>query len=127
MISKEGRAGTPVPIPLPLPIMMHDFAITQRYALFMDLPLVLDTASLATKGTLPIVFDGSKESRIGILPRYATSADAMLWFTVPTCFIFHNANAWEDGEDEVVLVACRYDSMDLFDFMNPPDTFGAFL
>lgn len=30
------------PVPLPQPIMMHDMALTQRYALLLDVPLVFD-------------------------------------------------------------------------------------
>lgn len=39
VISKDGFMHDPVPITVSQPIMMHDFAITENYAIFMDLPL----------------------------------------------------------------------------------------
>lgn len=53
VISKEGVMQDPVPITVPDPIMMHDFAITENYAIFMDLPLyfrpkVCDYATMLT-------------------------------------------------------------------------------
>ncbi|KAM3237925.1 hypothetical protein P3L10_012955 [Capsicum annuum] len=39
VISKDGIMQDPVPITIPEPIMMHDFAITENYAIMMDLPL----------------------------------------------------------------------------------------
>ena len=40
VISKDGFMHDPVPITVPDPIMMHDFAITENYAIFMDLPMI---------------------------------------------------------------------------------------
>ncbi|KAL2468947.1 Carotenoid 9 [Forsythia ovata] len=39
VISKDGIMQDPVPITVSGPVMMHDFAITENYAIFMDLPL----------------------------------------------------------------------------------------
>ncbi|KAK9664601.1 hypothetical protein RND81_14G055000 [Saponaria officinalis] len=57
-------------------------------------------------------FDSTKTSRFGILPRYAKNESSIRWFELPNCFIFHNANSWEDG-DEVVLITCRIENPDL--------------
>jgi len=57
-------------------------------------------------------FDPTKKARFGILPRYAKDDKLIRWFELPNCFIFHNANAWEEG-DEVVLVTCRLENPDL--------------
>lgn len=39
VISKDGFMHDPIPITVAAPVMMHDFAITENYAIFMDLPL----------------------------------------------------------------------------------------
>ena len=39
VISKDGFMHDPVPIIISEPIKMHDFAITENYAIFMDLSL----------------------------------------------------------------------------------------
>jgi carotenoid cleavage dioxygenase len=39
VISKDGVMDDAVPITVSGPLMMHDFAITEHYAIFMDLPL----------------------------------------------------------------------------------------
>ncbi|KAG0604369.1 hypothetical protein M758_10G166800 [Ceratodon purpureus] len=111
VVSKDGVIGEPVPITIPQCVMMHDFAITENYALFMDLPLLLNPTGMP-KDEFIFKFDPSKECRFGILPRYATNESQIRWFTIPTCFIFHNANAWEEG-DEVVLTTCRMPGIEL--------------
>jgi carotenoid cleavage dioxygenase-like enzyme len=40
VINKEGAMLDPVPITIPESVMMHDFAITENYSIFMDLPLL---------------------------------------------------------------------------------------
>ncbi|KAH9710185.1 Carotenoid 9,10(9',10')-cleavage dioxygenase 1 [Citrus sinensis] len=112
VISKDGFMHDPVPITVSDPIMMHDFAITENYAIFMDLPLYFRPKEMVKENKLIFTFDDTKKARFGILPRYAKNEAQMKWFELPNCFIFHNANAWEE-EDEVVLITCRLDKPDL--------------
>lgn len=111
VVSKDGVMKDPVPITLPQAVMMHDFAITENYAIFMDLPLVIDGEQMF-KGGFLFKFDKTKQARIGVLPRYATNESQLRWFTIPLCYIFHNANAWEEG-DEIVLYSCRMAEINL--------------
>lgn len=111
VVTKEGYMLDPVPITIPEPVMMHDFAITENYAIFMDLPLYFQPKNMA-KGKFVLSFDQTKKARFGILPRYAKDDVQIRWFELPNCYIFHNANAWEDG-DEVVLYTCRFPDIDL--------------
>ncbi|KAK1425294.1 hypothetical protein QVD17_20645 [Tagetes erecta] len=107
VISKDGVINDPVQITVPESIMMHDFAITQNYAVFMDLPLFFRPKEMMNDKKFSYIFDETKKARFGILPRYAKNELHIKWFELPTCFIFHNANAWEEG-DEVVLIVCRH-------------------
>lgn len=112
VISKDGVMHDPVPITIPDPIMMHDFAITENYAIFMDLPLYFRPKEMVKENKLIFTFDNTRKARFGILPRYAKDDNLIRWFELPNCFIFHNANAWEEG-DEVVLITCRLQNPDL--------------
>ncbi|KAF8396151.1 hypothetical protein HHK36_017764 [Tetracentron sinense] len=188
VISNDGFMHDPVPITIPEPILMHDFSITENYAIFMDLPLyfrpkaykmirlnielLISSFKMAKNirstgttgggsstndsgtGEIPTrdsrvdgsstmysrvygrstgdsradgsftggkmvkenksiyTFDATKKARFGILPRYAKNDLQIRWFELPNCFIFHNANAWEE-EDDVVLITCRLKNPDV--------------
>ncbi|XP_022148582.1 carotenoid 9,10(9',10')-cleavage dioxygenase 1 [Momordica charantia] len=112
VISKDGLMHDPIPITIPNPVMMHDFAITENYAIFMDLPLYFKPKEMVKENKLIFTFDATKRARFGVLPRYARDDLLIRWFELPNCFIFHNANAWEEG-DEVVLITCRLENPDL--------------
>lgn len=111
VVTKEGIMQDPVTITVSGPVMMHDFAITENYAIFMDMPLYFQPKEML-KGNLIIKFDHTKKARFGILPRYAKNESAIKWFELPTCYAFHNVNAWEEG-DEIVLYTCRLPEVDL--------------
>ncbi|KAI9402393.1 hypothetical protein POPTR_001G265600v4 [Populus trichocarpa] len=106
VISKDGAMHDPVPITISDPIMMHDFAITENYAVFLDLPLYFRPKEMVKDKKFVFTFDATKKARFGVLPRYAKDDLLIKWFELPNCFIFHNANAWEE-EDEIVLITCR--------------------
>ncbi|PQP98953.1 hypothetical protein Pyn_27220 [Prunus yedoensis var. nudiflora] len=118
VISKDGFMHDPIPITVADPIMMHDFAITENYAIFMDLPLYFRPKEMVKEKKLIFTFDPTKKARFGVLPRYAKDELLIRWFELPNCFIFHNANAWEE-EDEIVLITCRLENPDL-DMVNGP-------
>lgn len=88
------------------PTMMHDFAITGRYAVFLDLPVVLDM-SLFGAGNLPFRWDPEAGAWVGVMPR---AGGAVRWFEIEPCYVFHTLNAYDDG-DSVVLDVVRYPSM----------------
>ncbi|KAF3886603.1 MULTISPECIES: carotenoid oxygenase family protein [Nostocales] len=107
VVSAEGELLRTVPIDIPQPVMMHDFAITQHYTIFMDLPMTFSGERMQ-KGKPWIMFEPDKPSRFGIVPRFGDNRN-IRWFESPACYVFHTLNAYEDG-DEVVLIACRMSS-----------------
>ncbi|THU62190.1 hypothetical protein C4D60_Mb01t02510 [Musa balbisiana] len=83
VITKDGVMLDPVPITIPDPVMMHDFAITENYAIFMDLPLYF-------------------QPKMGSVVIHIEFANVEM----------ESSNAWEEG-DEVVLITCRLQNPDL--------------
>src|SRR5205814_2007919 len=62
------------PIELPRAVMMHDFAITARHTVFLDLPMVFDFTAIF-KGKAPLVFEPKHGARIGVLPRHGKGSE----------------------------------------------------
>lgn len=95
------------PVEVPALTMMHDFAMTSRHVIFMDLPIVfnLDIA-INGKGDMPFRWDDDYGARFGLLSRDDPFAE-IRWFEIDPCYVFHVANAFEDG-NTVVVQAVRY-------------------
>jgi len=85
--------------------MMHDFALTERYAIFMDLPVVFDML-LALRGKLPFRWSDRHGARLGIVDRTDASAPVR-WLAIEPCYVFHVVNAHEAGE-RIVMDVVRY-------------------
>ncbi|XP_057845783.2 probable carotenoid cleavage dioxygenase 4, chloroplastic [Cryptomeria japonica] len=88
------------------PSFIHDFAITGKYAIFPDTQIVVKPLDMILGSGSPIGCDTGKVPRLGILPRYATNDTEMKWVEVPGLNFFHSLNAWDEG-DEIVLIAAN--------------------
>jgi carotenoid cleavage dioxygenase len=100
----EGKVEHLVEIDLPGPRLPHDMAITDNYAVLMDLPLIADPEA-ARHGRHRIIFDRDLPARFGVIPRRG-QAHEIRWFEASPCYIYHGVNAWEEG-DELVFDVCR--------------------
>ncbi len=104
VVDKHNQLQHFTQIELPGPRLPHDMAITENYAIFMDLPVVFTEQGLRQK-VWAIHEDKNLPTRFGILPRYA-SGKKIRWFEFSGCYIYHVINAWEEG-DEVILYCCK--------------------
>lgn len=105
VVAADGTVLKQVPIDLPGPRLPHDMAITEHYSILHDLPLLHDEEALR-HGRHKLEFHPEIPTRLGVIPRYGDSL-SIKWFEFTPCFIYHTINAWEEG-DEVVMVGCRY-------------------
>jgi carotenoid cleavage dioxygenase-like enzyme len=90
------------PVEVPGPTMMHDFALTARHVVFLDLPVVLRPEASG----MPFRWHPEYGARLGLLRR-DDPYGAVRWFDIDPCYVFHTLNAHEDG-GRVVLYAMRY-------------------
>jgi carotenoid cleavage dioxygenase len=93
------------PIKVPRVTMMHDFALTERAAIFFDLPVIFDLTR-AVRGAMPYRWDATHPARIGVAPRDGAEG-GVRWYPIEPCFVFHFGNAFEDGE-RIVIEGIRY-------------------
>ncbi|KAF3781288.1 Zeaxanthin 7-8(7'-8')-cleavage dioxygenase [Nymphaea thermarum] len=90
------------------PSFVHDMAITERYAIFPDIQIVMKPLAMFTGMGPPMGCEARKVPRVGIIPRYASDESEMKWIEVPGFNFVHSVNAWdENGGEEVVLVAAN--------------------
>ena len=111
-VGTDGRVRRTVDIDVQGGPMVHDIAITEKYALVFDLPCVFNLDAAMKGASLPYYWDHDYDARIGFFPRTkqnATSADTK-WVSIDPCYFFHPMNAYDDG-DEVVLDAARHPKM----------------
>jgi carotenoid cleavage dioxygenase len=96
-----GRVVHRAAIDVPAMTLMHDFAITERYAVFYVVPVLVGD----WRSPVPIRWVDGFPARFGVLPRDGGNED-MRWFDVEPCMIVHTVNAFEDG-DRIVVDAVR--------------------
>jgi carotenoid cleavage dioxygenase-like enzyme len=92
-------------IPVKGTTMMHDFALTDRHAIFMDLPIVFDLRR-ALRGKMPFRWSDTYGARLGVAVR-DDPRSRVRWFAIEPCFVFHVLNAFEE-DDRIVIDVVRY-------------------
>ncbi len=116
VLSGRGEIVHTTAFEVPRPVVMHDFAATPRHTIFVDTPLTVSVKRML-RGQPLLKFEPGLGARLGVLPRYGEGRDTK-WFEVSPCYVFHTLNAYEDG-DEVILLACRTEGFPEAFFMPP--------
>ena len=104
VVGAEGTVEHTVELEIPGARLPHDMAITQNYAILMDLPLYQDLDA-ARLGRYKLTFNRELPSRFGVIPRRG-QAHEIRWFEAKPCYIYHVVNSWEEG-DEIIMDVCR--------------------
>lgn len=105
-MTPDGQKLNEIRVPLTGATQIHDMAITENYAIILDLNVVFDP-SLADRTTLPITWSGEKPCRVGVVPKNGTAED-IRWFAVEPCYVYHPLNAFETPSGDVVVDVSRY-------------------
>ena len=90
------------------PTMIHSFAITERDVVFWEAPVVFDLQAAASGEPAPFAWEPSYGARIGVMP-LGGPAEEIRWVEVDPFYVFHEVNAYRDGEDLVVDVCWHPD------------------
>jgi len=94
-VSPTGELLKEVFFEVPYYCMMHDFGVTEDYAVFHIVPCISNWDRL--KANMPhFGFDTTMPVYLGVLPRNGEARD-MRWFKSPNLFASHVLNAFNEG------------------------------
>src|SRR4029453_1312045 len=110
VVSGEGKVRREVEIPVEHGPMIHDCAITRRFAIILDLPVTLSLETAMAGHPFPYRWNQSHQARIGLLPREGEAAD-IIWVPVEPCYVFHTVNAYDLPNGTVILDVVVHDRM----------------
>ncbi len=93
------------------PVSVHDTAITQKWIVLLDLPVLFDFDMVAAGANFPYRWYEDYPARVGLLPRDGDATEPV-WHEVDPCYVFHPMNAYDEpGGDGIVLDVARHSSM----------------
>ena len=94
---------------------LHDFAITPNYCIFVQNPVGFNPLPFVFgfKGAAECIqFDSKQPTKIVLIPR--DGEGEVRFLDTDPCFVFHHANAFEQG-DQIILDSVCYDSFPSID------------
>src|SRR5262249_25439019 len=95
-IGRGGRVEREVWFQVPYYCMLHDFGVTQDYAVFPVIPVCGVGVEALKAGKPHYAWDPTKDIYLGVLPRGGEASD-LRWFKAPNQFCSHVMNAFNDG------------------------------
>jgi carotenoid cleavage dioxygenase len=119
VVDASGTLVRTEPISIGGPAMVHDFAITETHVVWFDLPVVYDFSLLGTR-PFPAEWKPGYQARVGVMPRDGGDTDVQ-WVDIDPCYVYHPANAWNDG-DRVVVDVPKYGRVFEHDLSGPADS-----
>jgi carotenoid cleavage dioxygenase-like enzyme len=112
-INRSGQAVERRAVGVSTPCLMHDFALTEHYAIFFDTPTIMVRD---WGGGLPFQWQDGRATRIGVVP---LKGGPERWFEASACQLTHTANAFEkDGR--IVVDGIRIDRFPPDPIADPP-------
>ena len=116
-VGKDGRVRRTVDVPVPGRPMVHDCAITEKYFVLFDMPVVFAPEALE-QGGFPYTWKPEYGCRVGLMPREGSAQD-VVWSDVEPCYVFHPMNAYDGPDGRVVLDVARHPKMFATDKLGP--------
>jgi carotenoid cleavage dioxygenase-like enzyme len=96
-------------MPVSEPAYIHSFGLTERWIVLAEFPLVVNPLRLALSGRPYIEnyrWKPERGTRFTLFDR--ATGERTTGFETDACFAFHHVNAYDEGDDDVVVDLCAY-------------------
>lgn len=97
--------------------MVHEFLITEKYAILPDLPLEFDPKGAIKEKRFIFYYNKKAPARYGIWPRYSETGSEIKWFEVDPHYVFHFGGTWDEinekGESVVIMYALTWEEIQI--------------
>ena len=103
LVNERGEVLLERRIEAPFSSIVHDFAVTRDFVVFLTCPLTI-SVSRAVAGGPPLAWEPERSTRIGVTRR--DGSDDIRWFEKAPSFVWHVVNAWNDG-DRITIDVCE--------------------
>jgi carotenoid cleavage dioxygenase len=111
ILDAQSRVRSSRRVTLGGPVSVHDTAITEKWIVLLDLPVLFDLEMAGAGSLFPYHWAEDYPARVGLLPRDGDSTH-VVWHEVDPCYVFHTMNAYDtEGGDGIVLDVARHPSM----------------
>lgn len=124
LFDKDRKLLSYIQIPITSVRFLHDFAATENYVIIPDLPMEQNPDHCVKGNKFIYQLNKSLPARYGFLKRFSKNADEIQWFDLPSHYVFHFGNAWEETNDQgqnlIILWGCRFDNIDIEFSMEHP-------
>jgi carotenoid cleavage dioxygenase len=119
VIDAQGKVIRELPIAVKHGPMIHDCAITKRYAVILDLPVTFSMKALVAGHDFPYTWNSDHQARVGLLPRNGDASE-IIWCEMDPAYVFHVANSFDLPDGKVAVDVCAFHSM-FADSLQGPD------
>jgi carotenoid cleavage dioxygenase len=97
--------------------MIHEFLITEKYAIVPDLPMEFDPKGAVKEKRFIFHYNEKAPARYGIWPRNSKSGTDIKWFEVEPHHAFHFGGCWDElnekGDSVVTLYAVVHEGIQI--------------
>jgi len=105
---RDGRLLESRVIDTGLPAMLHDFAVTDDFAVFFVCPSVFRLENMM-KGLPALSWEPEHGTKIGVMNR---QTGEVMWFKTDAFYVFHFLNAYQE-DAKLIVDGCRMPRLDM--------------
>jgi carotenoid cleavage dioxygenase-like enzyme len=121
VLGTGGGVRRTVDIPVAGRPVVHDMALTDRYAIFLDGPVSFSGELFRLGYSFPYLWDFEYPTRWALVPREGT-ADEVIWCETGQTAVFHILNAFDLPDGRVALDGVSYERLFVNDRTGPTES-----